>query len=579
MIKNKTIQQLIITEIPYDVIKCNLVKKMDEIRINKDIDGIIDVRDESDRNGLKIVVDIKKDANANLILNYFYKNTDLQVSYNYNVIAIVNKRPVQLGLIPMLDAFIDHRIEVITNRSKYELDKKEKRCHILEGLIKCISILDEIIALIRSSKDKSDAKHKIMDAHGFSELQAEAIVSLRLYRLTNTDITALKDEFAQLLNEMEDLNEILNNPKMLRRVMIKELKEVKHMFPSERLSKIEKEIEEIKIDKVAMISNDRVMVSVSKDGYVKRVSLRSYAASDNALPGAKDGDHLIGYKEVNTLDHIVFFTNLGTYGYLPLYEVDENKWKDVGMHFNSKIKMSPEEKIINAFIVEEFNTDGYFISISKNGMIKKSYVSDYEVSRNNKTMSCMNLGKDDEMVGTYLVYDDEEILITTKNGYVSRYSSELVPCSATKSKGVKAMNLMDDSIVSATVISKKDYLLAVSESGSMKRVKLDDIVVLGRPVKGNMIHKKVKSNPSYIRYAKAVNANDEIVFIDENAISIHAKDVSIMSKESTFSNTIKMNDGFYMMKDIEVVVKKEKKKLEKEIEKGEGKVTNIHFDL
>lgn len=577
--KTKTIQQIIITEIPYEVVKCNMVKKMDEIRINKDIDGIIDVRDESDRNGLKVVIDIKKDVDANLILNYFYKNTDLQVSYNYNVIAIVDKRPMQLGLAAMLDAFIAHREEVVLRRSRFDLDKKEKRCHILEGLIKCISILDEIIALIRSAKDKGDAKRKIIEAHGFSEAQAEAIVTLRLYRLTNTDVTSLKDEFAQLLNEMEELTEIIENPKMLRKVIINELREVKKAYSSERITQVEDEIEEIKIDKVAMISNDRVMVSVSKDGYVKRVSLRSFTSSNDALPGIKEGDHLIGYMEVNTLDNVLFFTSLGTYGYIPMYEVDENKWKDVGMHFNSKIKMSGDEKIVNAFIIPDFNTDGYFISISKKGMIKKTPVSEYEVSRNNKTMSCMNLGKDDELLATYLAYDEDEIIITSRNGYVSRYSVDLIPASACKAKGVKAMNLVDDVIASVSILAKEEaHLLVACESGAMKRVKSEDIVVLGRPVKGNLIHKKVKSNPSYVRYTRVVKPNDVLRFFDGDEYRIEAKEVSIMSRESTYSIPLKLSKDYYLMKNITLVEKREKKvitKTEKEVEK----VEELHFDI
>lgn len=575
--KTKTIQQIIITEIPYEVIKCNMVKKMDEIRINKDIDGIIDVRDESDRNGLKIVVDIKKDADASLILNYLYKNTDLQVSYNYNVIAIKDKRPTQLGLAAMLDAFIAHRKEVVLRRSRYDLNKKENRCHILEGLIKCISILDEIIALIRSAKDKGDAKHKIMDAHGFSELQAEAIVTLRLYRLTNTDVTALKDEFAQLLNEMEELQEIIDDPLMLNKVVIKELRGVKKTYSSERLTQIENEIEEIKIDKLAMISNDRVMVSITKDGYVKRVSLRSYASSNEALPKIKDGDHLIGYMEVDTLDHIVFFTSLGTYGYLPLYEVDENKWKDIGMHFNAKIKMSGDEKIVDAFIVPNFDTDGYFISISKNGMVKKTAISEFAVSRNNKTMACMNLGKDDELLATYLAYDDDEIIITSRNGYVSRYSVNLIPNSACKAKGVKAMNLTEDVIASASIIHGEEaYLFIACESGSMKRVRSDEINVLGRPVKGNLIHKKVKSNPSYIRYTRLVKPNDELVLIDQDVHKLEAKEVSIMSKDSTYSMPLKLSLDYYLMKNITYVAKKAKK-VPKKAEKE--KVEELHFDI
>ena len=551
--KTKTIQQIIINEIPYDVIKCNLVRKMDEIRLNKDIDGIVDVRDESDRNGMRIVVDIKKDADAQLILNYFYKHTDLQISYNYNVVAIVNKRPVQLGLAQMLDAFIAHRDEVITRRSKYELDKKEKRCHILEGLIKCISILDEVIALIRASKDKGDAKLKLMETYDFSEPQAEAIVTLRLYRLSNTDVVALREEFARLSNEMEELQDILDNPNSLKKMMIKELKEVKNLYGRERLTKIEDTIEEIKIDKVAMIANDRYVVSVSKDGYAKRVSMRSYGANDT-MTGAKEGDHLIGYEEVNNLDYLIFFTNQGTYGYLPVYELNEHKWKDIGTHLNTKIKMSGEEKLINAFIIRNFSQDGYFVSVSKHGMIKKTKIPDFEVSRNNKTMTCMNLHKEDELVATSLAYAHNDIVLATRNGYGVHYKLEQVPASAPKSKGVKAMNLNDDTIIGLqSVMDRSKYLLIVCESGAMKRLKLDEIDFMNRPVKGMLLHRQIKSNPNYLRYIKLVSSMDIVTFVDDEIKKVEAKDISIMSKEASFSNSIHLTSQYYLMKDVVVV--------------------------
>ncbi len=573
----KTIKQIIITEIPYEVVKCNLVKKMDEIRINKDIDGIVDVRDESDRSGLRIVIDLKKDVNEQLVLNYFYKHTDLQVSFNYNVVAIVNKRPVQLGLLEMLDAFIAHRKEVVIQRSHFDLEKKDKRCHILEGLIRSVSVVDEIIAMIRASKDKAESKQKIMDAFQFSELQAEAIVTLRLYRLSNTDIRALQDEFAQLVNDIETLQEIINNPKMLKKVIVKELQEVKKQFPSARLSRIEQEVEEIKIDKLAMIANEQVMVTVSKDGYIKRVSLRSYQASEKNFTGVKEGDALIGYQEVSTLDHLVFFTNKATYGYLPIYEIHEGKWKDVGTHINSKMKMTPDEKIINAFIVSSFNTGAYFISVSKNGMIKKSVVKNFEVSRNNKTMSCMNIQDNDEMIATLVAYENDEVILTSRQGYASRYPISLIPTSASKAKGVKAMNLVEDSIASVQVGKQEnECLLIISEQGSMKRIRIEDIPILGRPVKGNLIHKKVKSNPNYIVFTKIMKVNDEIQLFTNELQSIVAKDIAIMKRDATFSNSVKLEDPYYIIKQIQRV---DVVAFEQNSQEDKVSVEEIHFDL
>ncbi len=555
--QTKTVQQLVVSEIPYEVVKSNMVKKIDDIRLNKKMDGILDVRDESDRNGLRVVIDIKKDANPQLILNYLYKNTDLQVSYNYNVIAIVNKRPVQMGLAQMLDAFINHRKEVIERRSRFDLDKKEKRCHILEGLIKAISILDEIIALIRSSKDKADSKIKIMDTFAFTEPQAEAIVTMRLYRLSNTDIKQLREEFDLLQDEINELHMILEDPKKMRKVMVAELKEVKKAFPTKRLTEIEDEIEEIVIDKLAMIPQEQVMFTLSRDGYMKRVSMRSYAASQDVMTGMKEGDQLVGYGEVNTLNNILFFTTQGTYGYVPVYDVDEAKWKEVGSHINSKIKITSEEKITNAYVIKDFKTNAYMISVSKLGLVKKTPVYEYEVSRNNKTMSNMKLVKGDEVIGTFVAYDGDEILISSKNGFVTRYPISLIPSTSLRSKGVKAMNLVSDEITSAVVYNQDSkQLIAFSEDCACKRIKLSDIDITGRPTKGSMICKKVKSNPYYIKYIILQDLNDEIVLANTEFTKVVSKDIPLMTKDATFSSMLKgMTDFYILSKFSEVEIK------------------------
>lgn len=549
--QTKTCQQIIIHEIPYEVVKCNMVKKIDDVRLNKKIDGILDVRDESDRNGLRVVIDVKKDVDAQLILNYLYKNTDLQVSYNYNVIAIVNKRPTQMGLTQMLDAFIAHREEVVKRRSQYDLDKKQKRCHILDGLIKAISVLDEIIALIRSAKDKADSKVKIIERFEFSEEQAEAIVSMRLYRLSNTDVTLLMEEHDTLTQEIKELQDILSSDKLLRRVIISELKEVKKAFPTPRLTKIEDEIQEIVIDKVSMVANERVMFTLSRDGYAKKVSLRSYGASSDTMTGLKEGDHLVGACELNTLDHVLFFTTRGTYGYTPVYEVEEAKWKDIGSHINNVIKMSGEEKITNAYVVPKFNTYAYVITVSKLGMIKKTAIHEYEVSRNNKTMTNMKLIKDDETIASFLAYEGDEVLLCSKNGYMTRYPIALIPATSPKSKGVKAMNLVEDEITSACVFHNDNaQLLVISDQCAMKRMKLSDIDLTGRPVKGNMICKKVKSKPYQIRYIGLFDMNDEVIIANGDIHKLFMKDVSLMSKEATFSQPLPSMSDFFLIAEM-----------------------------
>ena len=466
IVTGKTCNQIIIREIPYEVIKSSMVRKMDDIRLSREIEGIMDIRDETDRTGLRIVIDVKKDADPNVILNYFYKNTDLQIYYSYNMVSIVNKRPVQMGLIGMLDAFIAHREEVVLRRSRYLYNKMEERCHILEGLMKAVSIMDEVIAVIRQSKDKGDAKRNLTESFGFSETQAEAIVTLRLYRLTSTDIVALREEFAQLVNEMEMLKTILESETVLKSVLIKELREIKKEYADPRRSEIQAEVEEIVIDKTAMIPNERVMITASRDGYVKRVSLRSYGASDNAMTGLKEGDVLVGQLEVDTLDTLLLFTSKGNYAHLPVYQIDEAKWKDVGSHLNKYVSIDGDDKIINAIVVKNFSSYAWIVTVSRRGQVKKTPISQWQVQRNNKMMTAMNLKKDDEMMRAFVVYAHEDLIMISRSGWISRYSSDLVPANGTKSQGVKALNLAkDDTLAAACSYSDERQSLWVSDKG------------------------------------------------------------------------------------------------------------------
>lgn len=532
--QDKNIQKIIITEIPYEVIKSNLVKKFDEIRLLKKIDGILDVRDESDRNGLKIVIDIKKEMDAESILQYLYKHSDLQISYNYNIVAIVNKQPKQLGLIQMLDTFIQHRVDVITKRSQYELKKKQNRCHILQGLIKAISILDEIITLIKNSIDKNDAKINLRNAFQFTDMQAEAIVNMRLYRLSNTDIRLLQEEFQQLETDIDYLTSLLNDSTILYNEMCNELENVKKVFPTKRLSTLEDNIQELIIDKTKMIAEEKVIITVSRDGYLKKVSKRSYAASINDPTGLKENDILIGVQETSTLHKVLFFTKQGNYGYLPVFELDDAKWKDIGNHINNKLKMSAQESIVSAFTFSSFNRSAYIISITKNGFIKKTPLFEYEVLRNNKTMINMRMNADDEIIDICIAYEGDEILLLSKNGYMSRYPISYIPLTSNKSKGVKAMHLIEDSIIKGEIFQhdQKQLVIFNSENGA-KRIKIENIDCTGRPVKGGMICKKRKSKAYEMIYMKLCDLEDQIITKDSTII---LKNIPLMNRESTFSS-------------------------------------------
>jgi len=432
IIENKSINQIIVTEIPYETIKVNIVKKIIDLSLSKKIDGITEVRDESDRNGLKIVIDVKKDADAQNILNFLYKNTELQTYYNYNMVAIVNKRPQVLSVVELLDAFIEFRCEVVLKRSVYNYNLKEARCHILEGLIRAVSILDEIITLIRSSNNKSESKQKIIDAFDFSELQAEAIVTLQLYRLSNTDIKSLREEFAKLVNEMAELKAIIDSKSVLVNTIIKELRVLLNSFDYKRRTRIEKDVEEIVVDKLSMVSDEDFMVTISEDAYIKKVGLRSYNAVSNQMTGLKDNDKLVAYKEVNNKDYLVIILNSGKHVTMPVYELNEFKWKDLGSHLSSYMKVDPSEKVVSIFNIKSFDTCAYIVSATKSGYIKKTAIKDTEVNRSNKTYLLHKLKKGDELIYAQVFYQFEEVLMATKIGFALRYPIKQIPLTNAK---------------------------------------------------------------------------------------------------------------------------------------------------
>lgn len=549
--KERTLQQIVITEIPYEVVKSNLVKKMDEIRLNKDIDGILDIRDETDRSGLKIVVDVKKDADVTFILNYLYKHTDLQVNYHYNMVAIENKCPKQLGLIPLLDAFIAHRKEVVLKRSAYLLSKMEKRCVIINGLIRVLSILDEVIALIRSSKDKADAKKKLMEQYDFVEEQAEAIVNLRLYRLTNTDIQALKDEFKHLVSQIEETKAIIEHDDILRHTLIKELRQMKEDYPASRLTQIEDEITEINIDKLAMIQNESVMISVSRDGYLKKVSLRSYQASES-FGGVKEGDELIGYLEVETLDNLLIFTTKGNYAMIPVYTIEDARWKDVGMHLNNLLKIEADDKILNAFIIKNFKTAVDILTVSKYGNVKKTNVSQWEVTRTGRLYTAMRLKDDDELVAACLLQENQDIVLVSANGYTVHFKENEITETAVKSQGVRGIKLSkDDYVVGVSALSQSEQLVVVNTHQAMKRIKYDQIPMTTRAIKGLLIAKQAKRNPWLIQSIMTVDSSDSLCFVQgDTTIQVEAKNIPLMTMQETFSTSVKCPEDAYYVKGV-----------------------------
>ena len=550
--KGKTI--LAISEIPFEVNKAMLVRKIDEIRIDKKIDGILEVRDESDRDGLRIAIDIKKDANRELILNYLLKNTDLQVSYNFNMIVIDHRRPRQLGLLAILDSYIEFKKEVIIKRTNYDLSVAKARLHIVEGLIKCLSILDEVIKVIRASKNKADAKENLVKEFDFTKEQAEAIVMLQLYKLTNTDVTELEAEMARLKVTVEELEAILSSEDKLKSVMKEELRRVKKEYAIPRRTEIKDEITEIKIDTTVMIPKEDVLVMVTKDGYIKRTSWRSYQASQEEAT-LKDNDYILGLYELNTLDTLLLFTNLGNYLYVPVHIVPDMKWKELGKHISNIIKLEENEEIISVIPVIDFDTDKDITIATKNGMIKRSQVKDFQVSRYSKSIQCMKL-KDNDVVVDAFINQDSDIFIATSGNYGLWFEKSEIPVVGVKASGVKAIKLKDDVVVSVSNFNpeKQEFLLLITDKGTGKRVKISEFEKSGRAHRGLLLLREVKTNPYHTIKAFLTGSKEHIGIKTPDINLLKTSEFPIMDRYSTGS-TISKHTVYDAFKVVELQTK------------------------
>lgn len=511
-------QQIVITEIPFEVNKANLVKRMDEFRIERKLEGIAEVRDETDRTGMRIVVELKKEADAQGILNYLYKNSDLQVPYNFNMVAIHNRRPTLMTLPTILDAYIAHQKEVITNRSNYDLQKARERQHIVEGLIKALSILDEVIATIRASKDKRDAKDNLISKFQFTELQAEAIVSLQLYRLTNTDITALQNEAKELDEKITALLEILNNEKRLYQVIKADLKKIKKTYADERRSVIENEIQEIKINLEVMIASEDVIVTVTKDGYIKRTSGRSYAASNGQDFGMKETDRLLAKYDINTTDVVLLFTNKGNYIYCPVHELPDIRWKDLGQHIANIVNLERDEQLIKAIPVKDFTTEQYLLFVTKNGMVKKTELKLYKAQRYSKALMAVNLKNDDILIDVHVTSGRDDLFIATQFGYGLWFSEEEVNIVGARAAGVKGINLKEgDSVVggSAFTAGEIPQVVIVTQRGAAKKMSLKEFEKTSRAKRGLIMLRELKNNPHRLVGMQIIRPEDTIMIKTE----------------------------------------------------------------
>ena len=549
--------QIIISEIPYEVNKALLVKKIDEIRLNKKIDGIAEVRDESDRTGLQIVVELKKEANAEGILNYLLKNTDLQVNYNFNMVAIDERRPVQVGLKTILTSYINFQKEVITRRTQYDLKKAQDRLHIVDGLMKALSILDEVIALIRNSKDKKHAKERLVETYDFTMIQAEAIVSLQLYRLTNTDITILQNEKLDLNEQIATFLSILKSEKTLLQVMKSELRDLKKKYATPRLTQIQAEIEEIKIETEVLVTEEEVYVVATKQGYYKRVSPRSFASSAPEENGMREGDEVILCQKASTLDNLILFTSKGNYLHLPVHEIPEAKWKDVGNHLSQSISLASNEVIISGFVKAKDSDETYkdwtVVFFTKEGLVKQTLFNEFTTYRGYKTRTsnAMKLKTTTDEVVKVVVTNPEglEVFIVTHCGFGLRYELSEIPVVGTVASGVKAINLRKEDFVAGAMVYSLEHKVVsaflTTQRGAVKRFNVLEISMLTRAKRGLMVLRELKAKPHRVVFLDGeITSTNEYTIVAGNGETkvVRPMDLTLVDRTSNGSALLGDND-------------------------------------
>lgn len=569
IIEEKGKKQILIKEIPYEVLKEQLKKKIEDIKSDKKIDGIVDVIDESDRTNMaRLVIELKKDADANLIINYLLKNTDLQINYNFNVVAIDNKRPKTLGLLEILDAFILHKEEVVINRSKFDLEHSKKRLHIVEGFIKALDILDEVIKTIRKSKNKADAIENLVKEYLFTTEQATAIVMMQLYKLTNTDVTDLQNEHANLLELIKYLTSVINDESVLKGVMKEELRSIKKEFATPRRTIIKDEITEIKIDELSMIPKEDYIVSVSKSGYIKKLSIKVYNSNNETDYVLKEKDYLIGLYKINNIDTIILITNLGNYCYLPVRDITECKYKDIGKHISSYIPLSEGETIIASFGIKNFDSRTITL-FSKDGFVKQTELSNLPVTRYSKPMTIFKLKDNDEVVSASI--NDGVVYIVTENGFALKFNKEEIPVVGLKTSGVKGIKLVSDSVVSAFVTNENhEYITIFTDKNTAKRIKLEEIDYSKRSLKGDNILHSPKSKKYKITECYAGSSKTNYGLIREETETIKSSEINIMDKSSTGSTISK--------KDLTDVFKEARLKVIDDVKLENSEVSNEEKD-
>ena len=575
--------RIIVTEIPYQVNKAKLIENIADLVKDKKINGISDLRDESDRDGLRVVIELKRDANPNVILNQLYKHTKLQDTFGIIMLALVNGEPRVLNLKQILEYYVEFQKEIIRRRTKFDLDKAEARAHILQGLKIALDHIDEVIKLIRSSKSTSEAKEGLINKFNLSEKQAVAILDMKLQRLTGLERDKIEEEYAKLVELIQHLREILASDELVLKIIKEELDEIKIKFGDERRSKLVKD-ETNDIDIEDLIEERDVVITLTHDGYVKRLPVDTYSSQRRGGRGiqamtTKEDDFVEHIFTTTTHNDLLFFTNKGRVYQLRAYQVPEAGRTAKGTNLINLLPLDSSEKIQAVLYLNNFDPDNYLVMGTKKGIIKKTSLDKYSNIRKNG-LNAITLKDDDELISVRPTDGDSEIIYVTRRGYAIRFSEKDVRPLGRTASGVKAINLReDDEVVSMEVAKSNEELLVVSENGFGKRTPINEYTLQKRSGKG-VITYKISDKTGEVVGARLVDDNDEIMLINSNgiAIRINVSDISTTSRNAMGVTLMKKTDDEKVVTMAKVNISDEKSN-EEEVENGSEDTNNENLDI
>ncbi len=539
--------RIIVTELPYLVNKANLIQKMAELVKLKKIDGITDLRDESDREGMRIVIELRRDANANVIMNQLYKHTQMQDTFGVIMLALVNNEPKVMNLLDMLIYYIKHQEEVVTRRTKYDLNKAEERDHILQGLLIALDNIDEVISIIRSSQNTQIAKQRLMDRFGLTDVQSQAIVDMRLRTLTGLEREKIENEHKELLARIAELKAILADKKLLLGVIKTEISEISAKYGDDRRSVIG--FDEYDISMEDLIPRDNTIIAMTNLGYIKRMTVDNFKSQNRGGKGIKgmqtiDEDFIADLLMTTTHHYIMFFTNFGRVYRLKAYEIPEASRTSRGTAIVNLLQMNPGEKITAIIPIKDFEENKNLFMITKNGIAKKTSVMEYMNVRKNG-LAAISLRDDDELIEVKITDKNTEIFLVTKHGMCIRFKETDVRATGRSSMGVIGMNLDDgDEIIGMQLDHQGDSLLIVSENGMGKRTYLDEFTVQKRGGKGVKCY-KITEKTGYVVGVKAVDDDHEIMMITTagTIIQLRVAEISKLGRITSGVKLINLDDG------------------------------------